>query len=139
MAELGDFIKAVVGVVVALSAVYYVTTQEYWFFAISALIGWTVADFVYEALEARASTDPIEFVIYSVMVIVASAAGAWVVQWIIPDVLSSVQNTGITHSIEFWPLMFYNAVAGAIAYVLPNLPVLAASFRRNDGMGWQYP
>jgi hypothetical protein len=120
---LEKFLKSVGAITIALVAVYYVfSSLEYWFFSVSALIAWTVAEFVYELLNLEKPTEWIGFLIYSLVIIGASALGVWVVQEVIPDLLNPTQQA--TSSVDLSTLIFYSIIAGVIAYSLPNLPDL---------------
>jgi hypothetical protein len=122
---LSDFeegLLAVGAVVIALFLIDTILEQEFWLFSVTALISWSVADFIYELLHAYASTDPTEFVIYSLVIIGASALGAWAVQQLMPTLLSAPSPNA--SKLDFATILGYSVLAAFIAYLLPNLPTL---------------
>jgi hypothetical protein len=127
-----DFIKAVGALTIALIVIYYVSTLQYWFFSVSALIGWTVAEFFYEQMDTKASTDPIDFVFYGITILIATAAGAFVVQQLIPDVSSASQQALSSHPLDIVRVTVYSFIGGAIAYVVPNISILLYRVRNRQ-------
>lgn len=124
-----NFIKSVAAVTIALVAVYLVTSSlDIWFFSVSALIAWTVADFVYEWLNLERPTEWLNFLIYSMVIIGVSSLGVWAVQQIIPNFLSSSPQM-TTNPVDLPTLVFYSIITGIIAYTLPNLPDLVEYVR----------
>lgn len=126
MSDLEDGVKAVGAVVIVLVIIDKGFSQEAWVFAVTALIAWSVADFVYEKLKTEASTEPVEFAVYSVIIIVASALGALTVEYLMPTLLVSSQSPNAS-KLDLLTVIFYSALAGTVAYLLPNLPVLLAA------------
>lgn len=118
-------LKAIVGVVVALIIIDTILGQPSWVFSVTALIAWSVADFVHDLLEARASIKPVDFMIYSFTIIGASAAGVWVIQHLMPALLLSDQSPNAV-KLDLGTKLVYSSLASIIAYVFPNLTALTA-------------
>lgn len=129
MLELRSVIKAVGGVFIALIFIDLIS-QESWLFSVDALIAWTVASFAFDYLTPNKSPfsgfdvpqEPVDFLIYSIVVVIVSAVGAWVVQLLMPTLFGG--GGQLPKRIEFTLILTFSLVASCIAYLLPNFTLL---------------
>lgn len=98
---------------------YYLTSKDYWLFSVSALIGWTVANWVYDQFNLHPSTNTIDFAIYIFAIVLASAAGAWVVQQLIGLVVTNSAPSQ-THPFDLITVGAFSALTAVITYLVPN-------------------
>ena len=129
--ELPDYFQSTVSIgFVTLALVLidniFPSSHEYWLFSVAALIAWSVANFVYEKAGTQMSNEPLEFLCYSIVVIVASAVGAFVVQQIMAIVVKGSEQSANAQSIDFATVVFLSLVASAVAYAVPNIPIWLA-------------
>ena len=106
-------------------------SQEYWVFSISALLGWSIADFGLLFFSIEPDEYPKGFVIYSISIIAASAFAAVVVELALKHIPNEVNSypqiaygspTVFDHSLSWLAAVVgLSSIATAIAYFVASV------------------
>jgi hypothetical protein len=83
--------------------------QQYWLFAVTGLVGWCVADFLFRILQKQGAVNVIDFVGFIIVVIMATAAGAYI--------SNALVNSQKASEDQLISALMINFVAASLAYV----------------------